>query len=129
MTADQLNLTARQHDALIKVLGMLERGELKHGPYHLSKAKIFNMGTWWIEGGCSTAGCIGGWANHIAGSVLFNGIRNYNAPLRCLLYPGAEPECEDSNIRYSSITTEEAAQALSNYLTTGKADWRSVLFE
>lgn len=57
-SAAELGLTGRQHDALIKVLGMLERGELCDGHgFSDDRPNVFAMTSW------ST--CLCAWANRI----------------------------------------------------------------
>lgn len=58
-TAD-LGITDAEIEALIKVLGMLERGELKRAKTTKEKGtNLFHMGEWGY--GCGTPACIGGY--------------------------------------------------------------------
>lgn len=121
LTPEQLDLTQEQRDALMKVLGMLERGEIQHRAVtvarhrdHVGGLRYFNMTEW----SCGTVACIGGWAEHVGGVSMHY---NRNIELHMLFFPHAIPR------PWGAITTEQAAAALRNYLTTGRADWRSVM--
>lgn len=110
-TAEELGITDQLHTALITVLGMMERGEIK--------AHSFNMAEW-----CGTACCMYGWARRVDNTL-----------------PDDAEECElhkdekDHGVYYQlfvplgtatelrRITVEKGAQALRAYLTVGKADW------
>jgi hypothetical protein len=57
-TATDLGISEVEQDALIKVLGMLERNDFARG-------ESFNMGWWYQHSNtCGTVGCIAGWAHH-----------------------------------------------------------------
>lgn len=59
-TAEELGLTEKGRDALIRVLGMMDRGELKDTPRNCFAPNGFNMSVSWYENECGTIGCIGG---------------------------------------------------------------------
>jgi hypothetical protein len=84
-TSVDLGIEEREFDALLDVLGMLERGELVHitDPMCPTVPNGFNMADWLNDTACGTAGCIGGWAEKACGVSLkyWN-----NAPLHELLY-------------------------------------------
>lgn len=129
LTPEELNISDKQFDALVQVLGMLERGEL---PWH-SRSLItrlptsigFNMDCWpqSTEEDCGSVGCIGYWCQKLGGDVTQEDIRSYASPyeLKELFYP------VEGIKSYQRITVDEGIQALSNYLTTGRADWAGVL--
>lgn len=109
LTPEKLNISDKQFNALVQVLGMLERGEL---PWH----KKFDMTSWPTKGiSCGTVGCIGFWAE----SILEAEIVSKDEELLQLFY------ADDFDL--DEIKPEHAAQALRNYLGTGKANWASVL--
>lgn len=138
-TPADLRLTDEQHRALVAVLGMLERGELKHhwtvealkteaealrkyGLVRVDPAKMyadynFGMDTW----DCGTARCIGGWAEHAGNlepnSLRLQGFLEDHLGLFDLLYANS---CRTP---LPHITTEQAAIALRSYLTTGWPQW------
>ena len=134
MTHKELKITAPQHAALIKVLHMLERGELKHvigsDPNYQPTDVGFNMEYWqgaYSEDGelrCGTVCCIGGWVETIS-RVRLDGAVDRQDGLFRLFYPGYD--LEPHLVEYSTITVEQAAHALSNYLTTGEPCWTKVL--
>ena len=104
-TADELGLNPSQRDALIKVLGMLERGELHEiepvGDYiHDSRINptAFSMRCW--------ATCICGHASRFAE---FNSMdRSQGGPTGALFYR-------------TGMSMAQATMALRDYLTTGRA--------
>ncbi len=143
LTAEQLNINDKQHAALVGVLGMLERGEIVHYMQASRKnQKLFDMNIF-IGYAC----CIGGWADRVYGTefgeqysrrtggwmrgdsrIIWDHPKVWNPQLSDLLFV----EQNERNIfsgreRIASVTVEQATHALSNYLTTGKADWPAVL--
>ena len=104
-TADELGLNPTQRDALIKVLGMLERGELHE--IELSDGNIavvnldpsvFSMRSWGT--------CICGHASRFAE---FNSMdRSQGGPTGALFYR-------------TGMNMAQATTALRDYLTTGRA--------
>jgi len=128
-SASDLSITERERDALIKVLGLLEREEIIFVPYdpvdrggdRPTYTGHFNMNSWARPASCGTIACIGGTAELIGG-VDFSRYYSDTEVYR-LFYPGREvPDCE-----YESITVDQAAQALRSYLTTGAAGWSKIL--
>lgn len=124
-TAADLRLSELERDALITVLGMLERGELTHVPVRdlpsSADYKVgtftghFNMGEWEESYDCGTVCCIGGTAELIGG-IGFN--LSGNIPLSNLFYPAGNLD---------HITTDQAAKALRSFLSTGRARWRDAV--
>lgn len=123
-TAADLGIRDAELASLVAVLGMLERGELEHEQHYRSTTEpgvTFNMATWHREHDCGTVCCIGGAAQIISGAewdVAAITDRGRAMALAQLFYP----------IGYDMalITTEQAAQALRSYLTTGNARWGDV---
>lgn len=119
MTAEALGIDPNEHQALVAVLGKLERGELRYAPMmeettdEFGDACGFNMAEWH----CGTVHCIGGWVEKILG----HSRNEYQYPIN--LYKLYYPE----TMLYYGITSGQAAQALRNYLTYGAADWAGVL--
>lgn len=111
MSATDLGITEEQHAALVKTLGFFERGEVPSDRFH--------MDFWILHAQCGTVHCIGGWAERFAGDAIFLGKERPDA-LQKLFYP-----MEDSGA--SCTDTAQGAHALRNYLTTGEADWPSVM--
>lgn len=74
-TPAALGISDVEFEALEKVLGMLERGELSHGPFPRAKmdreGNQFNMAALLDEGECGTIGCLMGWAYHVSHRVAF----------------------------------------------------------
>jgi hypothetical protein len=60
-TAKELGLADAEVEALVAVLGMLERGDIARAEFH--------MGHFRHE--CRTPSCISGWAHHISGGRAF----------------------------------------------------------
>lgn len=76
------------------------------------------MENWCAEDDCGTVACIGGTAEMV-GDVSFS---KYTLELMKLFFPNRW-----LLLTMSTITVEQAAQALRNYLTTGTPDWESIL--
>jgi hypothetical protein len=115
-TADDLEITAEEHGALIKVLGMLERGELVDARNGAVCDNGFDMSD--CGNGCGTAACIGGWVasilkfhqkKYVSHSIHVDGLYGLYFGGGCLAYVDA--------------TVSQAAIALRSYLTTGNARW------
>ena len=131
LSADQLGLSTKEHAALIGVLGMLERGELRYVSPEISYDDVvgpgFNMGTF----ACGSVHCIGGWADRTYGtkfadlSLLWSANQDHRfLRLYELLYGDIEAQVE-----LEDVTVVQAAEALRNYLTRGNAHWPQVLGE
>lgn len=138
-TAAELGIKDVELDALIKVLGMLERGEIP--------AKAFNMGRFRpycedrsdakIVAECGTIGCLCGWANFISDGAAFPEIYELRGgdPLMSRLPRGARHAFAMNNNTQPDLinriwqegTPASAAIALRSYLTTGEANWAEAL--
>ena len=128
-TANELRLTDKEHAALIRVLGMLEREEIKYCKKALghwsagscSEEPIgFNMYHFFGEHECGTVACIAGWAVFVGG-LDDRLIRNrFRTPqLENLFDP-----CNSIGYgKTADISTTQAATALRSYLTTGESRW------
>lgn len=125
LSATDLGISDVERDALIKVLGMLERGELVHrGTDLVAGHNGFNMGWAGSRTDCGTLACIGGWVailrkGHPDPTYVYGSV---NGPLHGLYWPR-----HLRGLRLSEITAEHAAHALSNFLTAGKPRWHEVL--
>jgi hypothetical protein len=134
-SADELEITEPEKEALIKTLVLLETGELRHvaDPDDLPKAWTpfrerkftgdFNMIDWNYAHTCGTCCCIGGTAELVGGLEVhgsFNGADEDGTKLHELFYP--EPSSIPGR-SYRGITPAQAATALRSYLTTGDARW------
>ena len=124
--ADDLGLTDKEQAALIKVLGMLERGEIsakESSGKTIAGTKTapigFDMGSFYSKTECGTVCCICGWAEYIGQlpvhSLAIKRMENGYEKLYGLF----EPPVRDA----LSITPAQAAMALRSYLTTGDACW------
>jgi hypothetical protein len=136
LTADALAITEKEHKALIKVLGLLDCGELKHVKlvfgYHPAawvesqQDSAFNMGSF----ECGTARCIGGWVRSFLKEEDENYKESYTNPanpgLYDLYFPGLIYSIYGEH-RFNDITVAQAACALRSYLTTGNAQWQEAL--
>lgn len=128
-TVAQLKITDAEFDALAKVLGMLERGELKHqrgfGSSYNKDHFGFNMGDWCTRNECGTTACIGGWVALFTGRDPKNYVHSAVGAMRELYFPKAD----DGHLlgTMNQITTDQAAIALRNYLTHGEPRWDEAL--
>lgn len=124
-TAAELDLTAHEHDALIKTLALLDTGKLIHVPEIVwggsafeSFTGHFNMNEWHAYAECGTVCCIGGTAERLsAGKVNFDEERG--SPLYELFYAERRPR----GMSLKDITVPQAGMALRSYLTIGDARW------
>ncbi|MGX1418345.1 hypothetical protein [Bradyrhizobium elkanii] len=127
-SADDLEISEAQKDALIKTLVLLETGKLEH--YRIPKdgsdyvpgrelefSGHFSMAAFGRRHACGTAACIGGTAELISG-VVFVGELNRPDALENLFYGD-----DDMRVGLEDITPSQAATALRSYLTTGHARW------
>jgi hypothetical protein len=134
LTAKQLRCSQRDIDAAIKLLGMLERGELKfvelkevrgwdgNSGRHYDAGCVLPHGTglnmgWWDEEDedGNFCGCIGGWMERLKGKPLSN--RMVDA-WEDLFYPVILNSRNDH-----SFTPARCARALHAKLTIGEAAW------
>lgn len=129
-SADDLRISERHKEALMKTLVLLETDKLVHvDPSHMpigngptAFSGHFNMSWWSLERECGTVCCLGGTAE-LAGGLEDSELEqlSWRLPeLYNLFYPGMERPC---NVRMKQITTAQAATALRSYLTTGDARW------
>lgn len=139
-TPVDLGITDAEFDALHRVLGMLEREEVQHAPGYGGICKslpssptnrpapvYFNMGFITGEHDCGTAGCILGWAQHIANRCLFERIRT--PAIQRLFMMGSEGYVPGLPVAQENIRPAHAAIALRNYLTHGEPRWAEALAE
>ena len=121
MSAADLGVTERTRDTLIKLLGMMERGELVHCTLDVERGdNLFNMDVW---GDCGTPQCIGGWMRTLGADMSHTRDRS---TLGALFYPNSETD-DRSWIDYERITVAQAAQATRNYLSSGAPRWLEVV--
>lgn len=123
-SAEELGISEAELSAHITVLGMLERGELKHVPEPKINSKDgFNMNYSGRNTRCGTVACIGGWV-----AVLLR-----RPPDEYVFGCGEEGPRYDLYFPYEvsqdwdDITPAKAASALRNYLTCGEPRWKSVM--
>lgn len=131
-TASDLGISDAELDALIKVLGMLERGDITHVPHverenlqpdHGTEPIGFNITKFYGQADCGTVCCICGWAEYVGrlepGSLMRKRFRR--PQLEALFDPtGRVPDP-------SALTPARSAIALRSYLTTGEANWAEAL--
>lgn len=145
-SAAELGVTETQHKYLLQVLDMLERGELRHAPVVGDvEGQCFNMATYEDRGDCGTVGCIAGWMQVLSGYTCFKSfsfcpqedaeyLRKYapahrfqraeivSRALHNLFHMG---DCEHDDLE--TVTPDQAAQAIRNYLSLGEPCWSEVL--
>lgn len=117
LPAKELGLTDKGLEVMIRILRMLESGELKWTPVGKPIPNGFNMGRGWethYQGEeCGTVGCIAGWFGFLGkGEHLLSGpVPYWNA----LVKP--------KGVWEGKHTVEQAAKALRSTLVTGVPDW------
>jgi hypothetical protein len=126
MTPSALGISDVEFDALVKVLGMLERGEIPEDQFTMRR----------VHHPCRTPACICGWANYVSGGSAFP----LYPPSRPLMFANGGaygPRWRDMPHRLRelfgyggrpadpvySATPSQAAIALRNFLTHGDARW------
>jgi len=120
-TADELGLAQVELTALATVLGMLERGEIAQGQFHMGH----------FRDSCRTPSCICGWAHYISGRKAFAELSSPYGSM--ILYRRANKPLIDlfrlTAARGSGgdITPAQAALALRNYLTHGEPRWAEAI--
>lgn len=134
-TAVDLGISDIELDALIKVLGMLERGEINQ--------QTLDMANFLDEEDCGTVACICGWAHLVSNQVAFPEVKDighasaklmkrpYELRMLFLVYDGLGEMMANGPYKHqrtvSSVLPDEAARALRSYLTTGEANWAEAL--
>lgn len=138
-SAADLEITDAEQGALIKVLGMLEREEMKFSYVEAPGTVVnpviengFNMGPYLKETECGTIGCIAGWAHLASGRRIFPFVISDGGSAADMLPIGLFDlfHCSDNPIQMNDryrITPSQAATALRSYLTTGEANWAEAL--
>ena len=122
-SAADLHMQDDEYAALIKVLGMLERGELRHVDdwQHTRGKLLFNMetsGERINKNMCGTPACIGGWVAFLIGyKDTLQYVSSRRGELHKLYWQAPD----------GYITVEQAARATRNFLVTGAPDWAQVL--
>jgi hypothetical protein len=120
LSTRELGISKADRDALIHVLGMLERGEVVHVPvpYSYTGDLGFNM-LEYESSSCGTIHCIAGWCDCLFDRNFANRHQDKKLPnaLSNLFFGPAD--YDDMN----AVTVEQAATALRTYLTTGKCSW------
>jgi hypothetical protein len=138
-TPAELNISKREFDAIVTTLGAFERNEIQYVTSDEETTQqilaAFNMDYWdgkEATGGyenCGAVHCIGGWVTKLTGVNLpekdgeeWDAELAGREGLYNLFYP--------HQIRdWSRITVAKAAEAIRNYLTTGKPNWEEVVGE
>jgi len=157
LTAEQLEITQAEYDALLKVRDTI--GALKHirdPNCTLFTGNTFNMGTVTYTSDdpshCGTCQCIGGWLYTFMINVAPNKhgvyavdpeesrwyVSEERSPiLYHLFYPLSKPdgrwmrddEGKELDYDYNLITPEQAVQAINNFLTKRDARWDIILLD
>lgn len=136
-TPADLEISDIEFESLVKVLGMLERGDLVYGKHPIAKqfrgANEFNMAATLNQHQdgphCGTVACICGWAHVVSDRRAFaqffsstwetesEAVADMPINLRKLFRFGANLGS------LFDITPEQAATALRNYLVLGEPNW------
>lgn len=106
-TAEELEINLEEQSALIAVMRMFERGDIKRSQFHMLN----------VESHCGTRACILGWALRVGGNHLFSAFVSANPELYNGLFMFGDPRRFDEN------DPDNAAAAIRSYLTTGRARW------
>ena len=150
LTAEELQLRPCEYEALIKVLGILERGEITFVPNVIGKVRrehiqvgesnpsarnfVFNMAVWHCHLPCGTVHCIGGLAEEIGGFHFSNynlaGLDElfhpFNSFMRMTAFNSFVYDDNGERIDppdWEALTVSQAAMALRSYLNSGHPHW------
>lgn len=133
-TPTALGISDIEFEALVKVLGMLERGDIRYstkGNYSegpKSKLAGFNMWSFYADHACGTIGCICGWAEDVGGLPPYSLVLKHTRTGKCAgldsLFQGEQVVFDYGSAR---ITPAQAAIALRNFLTHGEPRWAEAL--
>jgi hypothetical protein len=128
-TPTDLGISDAEFEALVKVLGMLERGEIKEAPEDAGfecvfdleeEPKFFRMRTTNAVAECGATCCILGFAWFVSGTKeLFRGCTSRLHSANELFFPSRDAAW--------SGKPEQGAIALRNYLTSGEPRWAEAL--
>lgn len=127
-SAEDLDISEAEKDALIKTLVLMETGKLTHAPigagYYPDTGPFtgqFNMIHWNSAHRCGTVACIGGTAELVGGVSFRETAAGVNEQLYRLFMPDLPEE------QWNGITPAQGARALRSYLTTGEANWAEAI--
>lgn len=138
-TAVDLRITEIEKESLIKVMGLLERGELLiyNGKAIEGIKNYMYMPEVRRERDCGTVACICGWANSISNGEAFPAITEMPSALFLQSSCRENPELGDlfavsrRTERLVPVlgiaTSEQIASGIRNYLTVGKPNWGTIL--
>lgn len=120
-TATDLGISDIEFESLVKVLGMLERGEIKERQLHMHQVGSPE---------CGTPACILGWARHVAHDSFPHRIFPERGTMGVrdlfLMCASARTWTAVKSAR-AGIGPAQAAIALRNYLVTGEPKWSEAL--
>ena len=126
-TPADLGLTDIEFESLLRVLRMLERGEIKEAPQTArfgmwlgaEPPTMFRMANVMGSCECGTAACLLGWARHIAGDErLLEASTKGCHPANELFFPR-----KDRGVAIACRNPAIGAIALRNFLTFGEPRW------
>ena len=137
LSSDALSLTPKEYSALVEVLHELEDGEIVYDPTCKTERKGFNYASIAVHHDKGTCACIAGWAKIIGGNHTFAAAIEKEAfgPVRSMII-GISPRVDAlidlffgplyRKWELASVTPQEAAKAIRNYLTTGNPNWHQI---
>jgi hypothetical protein len=122
-TAKELGLADVELDALVTVLRMLEREDIKREEFHMG----------YVQHECKTPACICGWAYYISRGRAFPELSAQHGSFilyrRLSDFPAIVDLFRSTSARGSGgeITPAQAAIALRNFLTHGEPRWTEAM--
>jgi hypothetical protein len=131
MPPSALGLSDVEFESLVKLLGMLERGEVPDDQFTMRR----------VQHPCRTPACLCGWANHLSGGRAFP--LEAKAGLTVFSSTTYAPRWREMSPRLQNLfayggraidpvyaaTPSQAAIALRNFLTDGEPRWAEALAE
>jgi hypothetical protein len=129
-TPSALGISDTEFEALVAVLGMLERGEIPTDQFNMRR----------VQHPCRTPACLCGWANHVSGGqafplearsrqTLFSTTTTYAPRWKDLPQPVLQLFAYDGQATdpVYVATPSQAAIAVRNFLTLGEPRWAEAL--
>ncbi len=137
LSAEQLGVAPKEYDALVEVLDQLESGEIVYDPTMDTEKRGFNFATVALHHKRGVCACIVGWAKLLGGNSTFESTVEKLAfdPVRKILPVSSKLEAlidlffgpVARKWKLESITPQQAAEAIRNFLTVGAPKWDEIV--
>lgn len=139
ISAEELGITQKEHDALVWTRDQLAKEAIKYDP-HISDepGNTFNMVSVVVGNECGTMACIAGWMGiymlgikpdakgvyHVNTCAINDQVRKEFSKHSSHKGPLSELFCPPNDENYAEIDAAWAVSTIDHYLETGVIDWR-----